>query len=135
MAFDSMDYHPGLNDPWLLVALALVAILAAGVTFVAKRSRPWVIATGLMVVVASPFVVRAVLHGLYSLVDPEVERMLCTHYVRHSTLPESSALVGVALGLVGRSRYVRPQVSHGQPNQNPLVEKDDAQHAHAADSW
>ncbi len=113
MAYDTMDYHPSLHDPWLLVALALVAILAAGVTFVARRSRPWMIATGLMVVAASPFVVRAALHGLYSLVDPEIERMLCTHYVRHSILPEISAAVGCALALVGRSRHVGPLVSHG----------------------
>jgi hypothetical protein len=115
MTFPSgpIDYHPGINDPWLILSLGLVAILAACATIIARRSRLRLIAAGIVAVAASPFVVSALMHGLYSVVDSETERMLCTHYVRRSILPECFAAAGIALGLIGRSRQTRHQVSHG----------------------
>jgi hypothetical protein len=108
-----IDYHPGVNDPWLLLALGLVAILAGCATIIARRSRLWFVTAGIVAVAASPFVVSALVHGLYLVVDSETERILCTHYVRRSILPECSAAVGIALGIIGRSRQPGRQVIHG----------------------
>jgi hypothetical protein len=115
MTFHSgpIDYHPGLNDPWLLAAYGLVAVFAACVTAVTRRSRPWLIGVGLLMVLIAPFFVGAVVHGLYFLVDQEAERILCTHYVRRSILPECSAVAGIVAGLLVRPRHNRHETKYG----------------------
>lgn len=95
-----IDYHPGLDDPWLLMAFGLVALVAACLAALVKDSTPWLVITGLAVTAASPFLVAAILHALYLAVDSGTERILCTHWVRRGLLPEISALLGIGAGVI-----------------------------------
>ena len=112
MAVDVIDYHPELHDLWLLLAFVFLGLISVGVTLVAKRSRVAVILAGLALTAASPFIVSALLHGLYFLVNPDIERILCTHWVRRWALPEFVALAGVVAGLVVGHSWPRRAVEH-----------------------
>jgi hypothetical protein len=99
-----IDYHPELDDPWLLLAFLLLALIAVGMTVLVKRSKVALVVTGLALTVASPFVVSGLVHSLYLLVNPDIEQILCTHWVRRWALPEFVVVMGIAAGLVvGRS--------------------------------
>ena len=100
MAVDVIDYHPELHDPWLLFAFVCLGLISVGVTLVAKRSRVAVILAGLALTAASPFIVSGLVHGFYFLVNPDIERILCTHWVRRWALPEVVATAGIVVGLV-----------------------------------